>query len=927
MKKTLLTTMALCGLLFAATSCLENVEPAGIEDLRKAKAELVRAEAAYKNAEIQLINAEAAYQQALTEGVNLENALKEKELEQKELELKILADQHEHEKKLQEMELARQELELAEKELELARLEYENEIANGLADAELEQRLAQLEYEKAQIEYQIAELEQDIADLEIRNIQREIDILKLQNEKETLIETHKATLLALEKSLKEAEAELALTLRDIEAAAKGLSPEELNTINEYIANIESIRFAIQNAEADILSKQQAYLSAKFDFDSVGKALEYTLDIEIAQKDLDERKADLALAEAIDLSAEISEFENKVIEIDNEITQIDKKLYDIGIELSKEDPELQVIDDEIAEYNRLITEKNDKISELQTEAANLNAKFFDDFVTIELTMSNEIAHLAAVSGLRELENATDGTIQVLKPFEYDYNTGLFTVPGGKYSWRTTNNTNKNGIPYGFNGLEDVLDNLRGYVANNIQQIQYEEYLDEYTTLYNETKTRFDDNSLKLEKAVADYIKYYDLYTSDASIKILDDAIQDINTYNAILSPTDEDKAKIVTEIRAVIPVLKNRIALDNFHVDQDVQTKIITSTELSLNTALFGTPVTLTMNQVRNEIIGTKNQTVRAYKELIPDNPYYADYIASALDAEDIDKSAMQRWNEASLVNYSVDYADVNYKLTKDFMNYGTDWFYFCMPDDPGNIYYHVKPYQTILTSIANAFGYPANFYATIPLRGFLEPIYYQEMVNTYDITINYQNELAALITTLEKEIEKLNNIEANIQPEKLAIYQKILSLNEEITALNDDINDAYDRRNEVIVRYDAKETEGIRLQNRRYDLINLRDIIVSYINNTLEENTNYEVYDYEQFEQQYKAWIEDLKENIRYAEEDLRNAERDLEKLIAGLYDEQQLIEAAELELKQAEENYKRLLEEFTIWSDLLKAFLEDINS
>lgn len=59
--------------MFALTSCLQNEEPAGIENLRNAKSELIRAEAAYKVAEIALIEADKAMKDALTAGTELDN--------------------------------------------------------------------------------------------------------------------------------------------------------------------------------------------------------------------------------------------------------------------------------------------------------------------------------------------------------------------------------------------------------------------------------------------------------------------------------------------------------------------------------------------------------------------------------------------------------------------------------------------------------------------------------------------------------------------------------------------------------------------------------------------------------------------------------------------------------------------------------------
>ena len=69
--------MTACAAAFLFASCLQVDEPAGIEAIRNAKAELISAEAQFKLAETAYKNAEAAYQQALAEFQVLQNKLEE----------------------------------------------------------------------------------------------------------------------------------------------------------------------------------------------------------------------------------------------------------------------------------------------------------------------------------------------------------------------------------------------------------------------------------------------------------------------------------------------------------------------------------------------------------------------------------------------------------------------------------------------------------------------------------------------------------------------------------------------------------------------------------------------------------------------------------------------------------------------------------
>lgn len=143
--------MAMAVMLF--TSCLKNEEPQSLGTLREAKAELIKAQAAYKTAEIALINAQVAYQAALTEGVKVQNELAAQAVEAakidnqiKEVELAIKEAELEAEIAELEMELAQQQAELAEllMQMELAAAEHEAAMIEAMQDiAEAQQAYEQ----------------------------------------------------------------------------------------------------------------------------------------------------------------------------------------------------------------------------------------------------------------------------------------------------------------------------------------------------------------------------------------------------------------------------------------------------------------------------------------------------------------------------------------------------------------------------------------------------------------------------------------------------------------------------------------------------------------------------------------------------------------------------------------------------------------
>ena len=95
MKKTkyLVAALLLMGATTTFTSCIDNDEPAGITELRGAKAELLKAKAAVELANVSFINAQTAYKMALVEQQNLINRNKELDNQLKELDLQMKNEQ------------------------------------------------------------------------------------------------------------------------------------------------------------------------------------------------------------------------------------------------------------------------------------------------------------------------------------------------------------------------------------------------------------------------------------------------------------------------------------------------------------------------------------------------------------------------------------------------------------------------------------------------------------------------------------------------------------------------------------------------------------------------------------------------------------------------------------------------------------------
>ena len=145
MKRLFLCVMA-AGALLAAPSCIKNDEPAGIEQMRKGKAELLKAEALVQQAEAKIREAEAEVQKAYAAQEAAVARMREAEAQLKELEV--------------EMQQARNEEERARIAQNMARIESETALAaetarQALLAAQAQTARAEAEYEQSMAQLQV----------------------------------------------------------------------------------------------------------------------------------------------------------------------------------------------------------------------------------------------------------------------------------------------------------------------------------------------------------------------------------------------------------------------------------------------------------------------------------------------------------------------------------------------------------------------------------------------------------------------------------------------------------------------------------------------------------------------------------------------------------------------------------------------------
>lgn len=257
---------------FAATGCIENLEPAGIEELRGAKAELLRAEAAYKQAQIALVEADAAYTQAQAKVEEAKVAKIEAEAAVAEAEAAYY--------------VAQAKVQAAEEAYWLAVAEAE--AAKGEADAayrlaEAEKVLAEAMQAEAAAIVAMAEAEAEVAaiaaDLEVYLLEVQTAMVEAQMAYEVAVKNLYAAQVSLTPAQKD-------YLAPFEAEVEGLEGIIFNVM-------EALEYAADDLEAAIAELDEAVA------DSLGRiqAERYVADCEIA---LEEAKE--ALAEVLEFAA-------------------------------------------------------------------------------------------------------------------------------------------------------------------------------------------------------------------------------------------------------------------------------------------------------------------------------------------------------------------------------------------------------------------------------------------------------------------------------------------------------------------------------------------------------------------------------------------------------------------------------------------------
>ncbi len=322
----LLVTMVCTAGLF--TSCLENVEPSGIEELRKAKAEYYKALAAKANADAELAKANAA---ATTTLANAEATLKAAEA------------------KVLEAQAAQIDALTAQIEAETARIEAETAHFERMAALDEAIKAAEVRVKEAEAAYwevyysEASEVEKAKAEAELVKIQAELDALKLEQEREEAdheeyMAEHEAYMeqLALEAEAAKLKIEAEIfaqqealllakeayesqvrayekNLAYIESMQGTLTDEELETIAGYIEayelcldNFKDAQEALASAESELVAYKWTAAKRFEDIQEVHAEALYAMEAQLvsAQEAIEAYEAEI---EAIVAAQEDSEY--------------------------------------------------------------------------------------------------------------------------------------------------------------------------------------------------------------------------------------------------------------------------------------------------------------------------------------------------------------------------------------------------------------------------------------------------------------------------------------------------------------------------------------------------------------------------------------------------------------------------------------------
>lgn len=939
MKKIFLIGAAALGMFFMTTSCMDNTEPAGIEEMRMAKSELLRAEALYKQALAATEQANAAIKQADAEYKELINQLKEIEVQEAQIDLEVYQKQQ---------------------ELKLIELEYEHQAAIAEDSATIMQWKSKI----AWYEWEIIRCQKEAEDLENKRLEA--------------LEQHKAYMYDLQALTAQAQQRYEDALAKIEAASYGLTSDEQEALNQMILNMKWYRGELNKAEDALITAQKELVDAQFalDRDTVYYQTLYTAEIEantkrlaIAQENLEEAKAmDFTDAEA--LVEKRDGLEEQVVTLNAQIAELRSQAASrYTAEITPLENEKDVLEQESANIEN-------EIAKLYLELGSspgTNLPDLDARTTFKVAVDEVIVPYVAASFNDAFEKADITLDQGDKPGEddviiisdFEFVDGEWTLPEGVFSWESSYKAAKEILygPDGSNGTDGLMADISKLVYDPVglanaaivlseQQKEQENITAEYTYFLEV----FNNGLAAFNTAAATY-----------GISHRSDGEFAVDPKNNLLSAAQkareayyEGAATATGATEAQIAALVNAV-----YAEQNARQTLVGTAAANWKdftvANLSGTSPKITIQDVLEALTNAESITVEEYLN----KRSYPNADATITTETDLKNfSAAAKWKAASQALYDLDYV----RKAFDEAYVGLNTLYTIevvvanvLKPGPGNNEVELKPVEgkniDAVTNYLDALGYeePDNkdkFLATVYAKTLTQP----EVVAAVNSVINDNSKYSDLAADLDVvydgilEHEKSNTeAEEEVYGQIRDLYAKLDSITVETAEIERQIANikldiqkiaAYEEAFPGAGHYvDASYSQAALLQEQIEEINinkNILDQAINAIKFEIDGNSDVTANSpsitvdgepYTSLEEAHIAWVELLTEKVADAQRTLSESEEYLERLLVDVaVGKTELIELAvekaQRAVEDAQQDYDIALQQFNYWNEMMNQML-----
>lgn len=925
MKKILLIGTAALGMFFMTTSCLENTEPAGIEAMRQARAELISAQAAYEQAKVTLLNAQTALQEAQTQNQILENNLKELEIQEKQLNLEYQEAKYDYDMRILELDYARR---------------------AGADEA----------YLKA--------LELEIAGYEYWLLKNEIDMEELELKRQEMVEIHKAELLRLQQATAVAQKEYEEAIRNLEALKHTLTSEEQAIVDKYTAEIEDLSTEIETAENELVGAQSTYLETKYNWDQSSVLLEkkYTRAVELAQAALDDANAELAEAQSLDFADEEAlltqraGLEAEIAEIRKQQDDLKMQAADLRLTLEVPEAEIAAIDTVIKGIDQQIEDLNQEIKALKSENPRTQlsltidnaivAHFVGDF--FKTTIKNDPNSYYYGDQYEKPGNPDYGKALVFQSdFVYNEDTHRYELPSGTLSWTTTQDNHKE-------ILAVLKKKMYEYELSEPQKATAESNMKYYQSRaesISEENASFKEELIEARNEWNELSRQYQ-YTAKQPLDVkANEALSELTT---IADLTAADVKERVT------------VLLDTIRLEQQIRLAMTGYAEenwenftyANLTDPASETPITLI--DLQNAVNNISIYPAFSYRYNDPDGSWYYDepvyYDAFYDDAP----SAACRWDYASrsLLRMEYYYGTQLLGTLDEMLEYTGYGEYYRITYTTNSevwpsrtIHLQKDAYETVLYNIGYSeytFGSKQDAIDAFCGAWFVVEVLYAEYADLTKAHLEALPEFPELIAAVEA-------LEEDIKTADETNTAAVTDLLTQIRSLYDQRAEQIELRADKVAKKDSIKFEINSLTAKtgsKWAVLNTKarrlekklsvfDAVLEGTTVVVDGNSYSLIKDNagenepEDLAALKEAWIDRLEKEIKGdgtdlnpgLEYELLEAQQDLQKLKDGMVDDLKLkaLKEAERALSQAQAKYDELLEEFNYWNDLLSDYIASL--